>query len=193
VQAVGAIAPADAIVTTDVGQHQMWVAQRFPFARPDRWLTSGGLGTMGFGLPAAIGAALVAPDATTLCFTGDGSLLMNVQELATLAELDLNVKIVLLDNAALGLVRQQQELFYQQRLVASEFARPSRFVAIAQAFGVPAVDLAEAVDPHDALARAIHMRGPMVIRVPIAATEHVLPMVAPGAANIDALDHVFQA
>ena len=150
-QAVGALAPDDAIVTTDVGQHQMWVAQRFPFARPDRWLTSGGLGTMGFGLPAAIGAALVAPEATTLCFTGDGSLLMNVQELATLAELDLNVKIVLLDNAALGLVRQQQELFYQRRFVACEFAQPSRFVAIAQAFGMLAIDLGEASAPHEAL------------------------------------------
>lgn len=192
VSAVGALTPDDVIVTTDVGQHQMWVAQRFPFARPDRWLTSGGLGTMGFGLPAAIGAALVEPDATTVCFTGDGSLLMNVQELATLAELDLNVKIVLLDNAALGLVRQQQELFYQQRLVASQFSRPSRFVAIAQAFGIPALDLGEATDPHDTLSRALSARGPVLIRVPIAASHHVLPMVAPGAANTEALDHTFE-
>jgi acetolactate synthase-1/2/3 large subunit len=189
VQAVGALAPADAIVTTDVGQHQMWVAQRFAFKRPDRWLTSGGLGTMGFGLPAAIGAALVAPDATTLCFTGDGSLLMNVQELATLAELDLNVKIVLLDNAALGLVRQQQELFYEQRFVASLYSRPSRFVEIARAFDIAALDLGEEPDAHAALAQAIHTRGPVLIRVPIAATHHVMPMVAPGAANVDALDH----
>ncbi|MBL8265878.1 biosynthetic-type acetolactate synthase large subunit [Steroidobacter sp.] len=189
VQAVGALAPDDAIVTTDVGQHQMWVAQRFPFARPDRWLTSGGLGTMGFGLPAAIGAALAEPEATTLCFTGDGSLLMNVQELATLAELDLNVKIVLLDNAALGLVRQQQELFYQQRFVASLYSQPSCFVAIAQAFGIPSFDLGEESDPHAALSRALSAKGPVLIRVPIAATQHVLPMVAPGAANTEALDH----
>lgn len=189
VQTVGALAPEDCIVTTDVGQHQMWVAQRFPFARPDRWLTSGGLGTMGFGLPAAIGAALAEPDATTLCFTGDGSLLMNVQELATLAELDLNVKIVLLDNAALGLVRQQQELFYQRRFVASLYSQPSRFVAIAAAFGIPAFDLGEAPEPHEALAQALRRRGPVLIRVPIAATQHVLPMVAPGAANTEALDH----
>jgi acetolactate synthase-1/2/3 large subunit len=191
VQAVGAIAPDDCIVTTDVGQHQMWVAQRFPFARPDRWLTSGGLGTMGFGLPAAIGAALAEPDATTICFTGDGdgSLLMNVQELATLAELDLDVKVILLDNAALGLVRQQQELFYQRRFVASVFAQPSRFVAIAQAFGIPAFDLGNVDEPHAALSSALRRRGPMLIRVPIAATQHVLPMVAPGAANTEALDH----
>jgi acetolactate synthase-1/2/3 large subunit len=189
VQAVGAIAPDDCIVTTDVGQHQMWVAQRFPFARPDRWLTSGGLGTMGFGLPAAIGAALAEPEATTICFTGDGSLLMNVQELATLAELDLNVKVILLDNAALGLVRQQQELFYQRRFVASLYSQPSRFVSIAQAFGIPAFDLGDAAEPHAALSSALRRRGPMLIRVPIAATQHVLPMVAPGAANTEALDH----
>lgn len=189
VHAVGALAPHDVIVTTDVGQHQMWVAQAFPFRRPDRWLTSGGLGTMGFGLPAAIGAALAEPTATTVCFTGDGSLLMNIQELATLAELDLNVKIVLLDNAALGLVRQQQELFYRQRFVASRFAQPSNFVAIAHAFGIPAVDLERTARPDEALRRAIRSDGPTLIRVPIAAEHHVLPMVAPGAANTEALDH----
>ena len=189
VRAVGALSPADVIVTTDVGQHQMWVAQAFPFQRPDRWLTSGGLGTMGFGLPAAIGASLADPNATTICFTGDGSLLMNIQEFATLAELDLNVKVVLLDNASLGLVRQQQELFYRKRFVASLFAQPSNFVGIAHAFGIPAVDLERATRPHEALRRALCSDGPALIRVPINAEEHVLPMVAPGAANIDALDH----
>lgn len=189
-RAIGELAPADAIVTTDVGQHQMWVAQAYPFQRPDRWLTSGGLGTMGFGLPAAIGAALAEPAATTLCFTGDGSLLMNIQELATLAELDLNVKIILFDNASLGLVRQQQELFYAKRLVASVFAQPSNFCAIAKAFGIRALDLESAIAPYGALARAVAVPGPMLIRVPIAAEHHVLPMVAPGAANTEALDHV---
>jgi acetolactate synthase-1/2/3 large subunit len=189
VHAVGALAPHDAIVTTDVGQHQMWVAQAFPFRRPDRWLTSGGLGTMGFGLPAAIGAALAEPTATTLCFSGDGSLLMNIQELATLAELDLNVKIILLDNASLGLVRQQQELFYRKRFVASLFAQPSNFVAIAHAFGIPAVDLERGARPEEALRRAIQSDGPALIRIPIAAENHVLPMVEPGAANTQALDH----
>ncbi|MBB6093226.1 acetolactate synthase-1/2/3 large subunit [Povalibacter uvarum] len=189
IRAVGAVAPVDAIVTTDVGQHQMWVAQAYPFQRPDRWLTSGGLGTMGFGLPAAIGAALVRPDATVICFTGDGSLLMNIQELATLSELGLKVKIVLLDNAALGLVRQQQTLFYGKRLVASQFNQPGDFVAIARAFGIPAIDLESCPAPHGTLARALHGEGPMLIRVPIAADEHVLPMVAPGKANVEALDH----
>jgi acetolactate synthase-1/2/3 large subunit len=189
VRAVGALAGSDAIVTTDVGQHQMWVAQTYPFQRPDRWLTSGGLGTMGFGLPAAIGAALAQPEATVICFTGDGSLLMNIQELATLAELDLNVKIVLLDNAALGLVRQQQELFYRQRFVASLYAQPSNFIAIARAFGVPALDLESHAVPYGALACAFHTPGPMLVRAAIAAEHHVLPMVVPGGANAEALDH----
>jgi acetolactate synthase-1/2/3 large subunit len=189
VQSVGELAPHDAIVTTDVGQHQMWVAQAYPFRRPDRWLTSGGLGTMGFGLPAAIGAAIAAPDATVICFSGDGSLLMNIQELATLAELDLNVKIVLLDNGALGLVRQQQTLFYRRRLVASQFAVSSNFAAIARGFGVQAIELDDSSGSRGALADALDCDGPMLIRVPIGADEHVLPMVAPGAANVDALDH----
>jgi acetolactate synthase I/II/III large subunit len=189
VRATGELAPADAILTTDVGQHQMWVAQTYPFYRPDRWLTSGGLGTMGFGLPAAIGAALIEPHATTICFTGDGSLLMNIQELATLAELDLNVKIILFDNASLGLVRQQQELFYRKRFVASHFQQPTDFVALAKAFGIPAFDLQSAPAPYGALANALSRKGPTLIRVPIAAEHHVLPMVAPGAANTEALDH----
>jgi len=189
VRAVGELAGADAIVTTDVGQHQMWVAQTYPFQRPDRWLTSGGLGTMGFGLPAAIGAALAKPGANVICFTGDGSLLMNIQELATLAELDLNVKIVLLDNAALGMVRQQQELLHGRRLVASQFQGPSRFAAIAEAFGIAALDLETPHSPREVLTRTLNSAGPLLIRVPIAAHLHVLPMVAPGTANVDALDH----
>lgn len=195
IHAVGELAPADAIITTDVGQHQMWAAQAYPFTRSTRWLTSGGLGTMGFGLPAAIGAAIAEPQATTICFSGDGSLLMNLQEFATLAELDLNVKIILLDNGALGLVRQQQELFYRSaaaprgQLVASSFLRPSNFVAIARAFGIRASDLETAATPQRLLAAAMRSAGPALIRVPIAASQHVLPMVAPGGANVDAVDY----
>ncbi|KAA3634682.1 MAG: biosynthetic-type acetolactate synthase large subunit, partial [Proteobacteria bacterium] len=105
VRAVADCAGPDAIVTTDVGQHQMWAAQAYPFRRPRQWLTSGGLGTMGFGLPAAIGAALAAPNRPVVCFSGDGSLLMNLQELAVAADLDLDIKLVLMNNHALGLVR----------------------------------------------------------------------------------------
>ena len=188
IRAVSRLAHPDAAITTDVGQHQMWVAQSYPFTRPERWLTSGGLGTMGFGLPAAIGAALALPDAGAVCFSGDGSLLMNVQEFATLAELGLNVKTVVMDNAALGLVRQQQELFYQQRHVASLYQRPSALCAVAEAFGVPAYDLGAADDAGAMLREAFSRPGPALIRAPIAAETMVLPMVAPGASNVEVID-----
>jgi acetolactate synthase-1/2/3 large subunit len=188
IRAVAQLAPADAAVTTDVGQHQMWVAQSYPFTRPERWLTSGGLGTMGFGLPAAIGAALALPESGAVCFSGDGSLLMNLQELATLAELDLNVKVVVLDNACLGLVRQQQSLFYDRRHVGSHYRRPPSLCALAEAFGVAAFDLETAADPAAALAQAFARPGPALVRAPIAAETLVLPMVAPGASNLEVID-----
>jgi acetolactate synthase-1/2/3 large subunit len=173
------------IVTTDVGQHQMWIAQAFPFARPRELLTSGGLGTMGFGLPAAIGAALAAPEATVLCVSGDGSILMNVQELATLAEENLNVKILLVDNRSLGLVFQQQTLFYERRTFASAYRRPMDFVALARAFGIPAFDLDTAGAPRSELAAAFARYGPCLIHASVATAEQVLPMVPPGAANVE--------
>ena len=108
IRAVAECVNDEAIVATDVGQHQMWVAQGYPLRRPHQWLTSGGLGTMGFGLPAAIGAAMAQPERTVVCFSGDGSILMNIQELATAAEENANVKVVLMNNASLGLVFQQQ-------------------------------------------------------------------------------------
>jgi acetolactate synthase-1/2/3 large subunit len=184
IRAVAEMAGDDAIVTTDVGQHQMWAAQAYPFRRPRRWLTSGGLGTMGFGLPAAIGAALAAPDAPVVCISGDGSLLMNIQELATAAEEGLNIKLVLMNNNSLGLVHQQQDLFYGQRLFASDFRRGVDFVRIAEGFGVAGFDLAKG-DPRATLARAFAEPGPCLIHAPIDANEKVYPMVPPGAANKD--------
>jgi len=157
----------------------------FPFARPRQWLTSGGLGTMGFGLPAAIGAALAAPDQTVVCFTGDGSLLMNLQELATAAEENVNVKVIVLNNGHLGLVRQQQELFYGGRYHASRFHAEPDFAAIARGFGITACDLDAAADPVAALACSLRAPGPCLINVPIDAEANVYPMVPPGAANRD--------
>ncbi|WP_029920056.1 biosynthetic-type acetolactate synthase large subunit [Nevskia soli] len=187
IRAVSRLAHPDAAITTDVGQHQMWVAQSYPFTRPERWLTSGGLGTMGFGLPAAIGAALALPEAGAVCFSGDGSLLMNIQEFATLAELGLNVKTVVMDNAALGMVRQQQELFYHRKHVASLYARPTSLCAVAEAFGVPAYDLGAAEDAEAMLREAFARPGPALIRAPVAVEEMVLPMVAPGKANTEVI------
>jgi acetolactate synthase-1/2/3 large subunit len=183
IAAVAAALDDDALVTTDVGQHQLWVAQAYPLRRPRQWLTSGGLGTMGFGLPAAIGAALAAPDRTVVCFSGDGSILMNLQEFATAAEEGVKVKVVLLDNGALGLVYQQQTLFYGRRTFASAYRERPDFVALMRGFGVAALDLAKARDPRAALAHALRAPGPCLIHAPIDTAELVLPMVPPGAAN----------
>ncbi|MBX7247228.1 MAG: acetolactate synthase large subunit [Candidatus Sumerlaeaceae bacterium] len=180
--------PDNAIITTDVGQHQMWTAQAFPFSWPRQWQTSGGLGTMGFGLPAAIGAALAMPDRMAVCFSGDGSLLMNIQELATAAEEDVNVKVILMNNAHLGLVRQQQELFYGRRFHASKFHAEPDFAAIARGFGVAAYDLGESTDPRESMAHALAESGPCLINVPITREENVYPMVPPGAANRDMIE-----
>lgn len=185
IRAVAACLDDDAIVATDVGQHQMWAAQAYPLRRPRQWLTSGGLGTMGFGVPAAIGAALAAPERTVVCFTGDGSILMNIQELVTAAEQGANVKIVLMNNAVLGLVHQQQTLFYGQRLFASEFQAMPDFVAAARALGIAAVDLDQAANPCAALADAFARPGPCLIHAGIDAEQKVYPMVPPGAANRD--------
>jgi acetolactate synthase I/II/III large subunit len=184
---VAAVAEAlddDALIATDVGQHQMWVAQAYPLRRARQWLTSGGLGTMGFGLPAAIGAALAAPERTVVCFSGDGSMLMNLQELATAAEEGVNVKIVLLNNRSLGLVHQQQTLFYERRIFASTYRRAPDFIRLAQAFGIDAVDLDQALEPKAALEAALKRTGPCLIHATIAVAEQVLPMVPPGAANV---------
>jgi Thiamine pyrophosphate-requiring enzymes [acetolactate synthase, pyruvate dehydrogenase (cytochrome), glyoxylate carboligase, phosphonopyruvate decarboxylase] len=139
---VGMLTPADTIITTDVGQHQMWVAQYYPVRESRTFLTSGGLGTMGFGLPAAIGAGLANPGRRVVCFSGDGSLLMNIQELATLADLQSNVTVVVMNNRHLGLVRQQQELFYDRHYIASRFATNPDFCGLARKFGIRSYDLA---------------------------------------------------
>ncbi|MBL8428401.1 MAG: acetolactate synthase large subunit [Dechloromonas sp.] len=185
IQSVAACLDDEAIIATDVGQHQMWAAQAYPLRRPRQWLTSGGLGTMGFGVPAAIGAALAERERTVVCFTGDGSIMMNIQELVTAAEENVNVKIVLMDNATLGLVHQQQTLFYGERLFASQFRSSPDFIKIAQGFGIAAVDLDSSVNPCATLMEAISRPGPCLIHASIDAEQKVYPMVPPGAANRD--------
>ena len=183
IKAVADCLDDEAVIATDVGQHQMWVCQAYPLRRPRQWLTSGGLGTMGFGFPAAMGAALAQPERTVVCFSGDGSILMNVQEMVTAAEENLNVKLVLMNNASLGLVHQQQTMFYGERIYASKFHHTPDFIGVARAFGMEAVDLSEAEDPKAALAAALKKPGPCLIHARIDINEKVYPMVPPGAAN----------
>jgi acetolactate synthase-1/2/3 large subunit len=140
---------------------------------------------MGFGVPAAIGAALAAPEAPVICFSGDGSLLMNIQELVTAVEENVNIKIILMNNNSLGLVHQQQDLFYGQRVFASDFRQQVDFITIAQGFGMTAYDLRHSRDPLTTLAQAIHADGPCLVHAPIDVNEKVYPMVPPGAANKD--------
>lgn len=173
----------DAIITTDVGQHQMWVAQAYPLRRPRQWLTSGGLGTMGFGMPAAIGAALAEPKRTVVCFSGDGSLKMNIQELATAAEEGVNIKVVLFNNQSLGLVHQQQNLFYGERVFASKYNIRTDFCKIAAGFGIRSVDLDLSKDPKALLVDALRTPGACLIHASIDVDQMVFPMVPPGAAN----------
>jgi len=185
VGAVAACLDDEAIITTDVGQHQMWVAQAYPLRRPRQWLTSGGLGTMGFGLPAAIGAALAEPGRKVVCFSGDGSLQMNIQEMATAADEGVDVKIILMNNQSLGLVHQQQDMFYGQRIFAADYKRPTDFIRIAQGFGLDAVDLDHSTHPLATLAEALAAKGPALIHCSIDVNQKVFPMVPPGAANIE--------
>ncbi|WP_319779713.1 biosynthetic-type acetolactate synthase large subunit [Maridesulfovibrio sp.] len=183
IRVMGETLPEDAIITTDVGQHQMWVAQGYPFRKPRTLLTSGGLGTMGFGLPNAIGAALAKPENKVVCVSGDGSFLMNIQELATLAEQRLNVKVLIMNNHRLGLVRQQQELFFEERYFASSFESNPDFASIAKGFGIPAFDLGEQENPELFLRKVLGQDGPCVINIPINFENKVFPMVPPECAN----------
>ena len=187
IRRAAAHAGEDAVVVTDVGQHQMWAAQHYPHAPSGAWLTSGGLGTMGFGLPAAIGAALAQPRRRVVCFSGDGSLMMNLQELATAAEERANVTIVLFDNAGLGLVRQQQELFYGGRTPATDFRAHVDFPRLAEAMGVRAFDADAKGVLDEALRTGITHDGPALVRVRVASEHRAFPMVPPGAANAEML------
>jgi acetolactate synthase-1/2/3 large subunit len=180
--ALQAATAGEAIVTTDVGQHQMWAANRLRFERPRRWITSGGLGTMGFGLPAALGAQAACPDATVVCVSGEGSLLLNVQELATAVTEDLPVKVLLLDNACLGMVRQQQDMFWSGRRSAVDLGNTPDWAALASAFGVAGRSMSDPDEVEDAIAETLAEPGPALLRVVIAPEADCLPMFRPGGA-----------
>lgn len=181
-------APENVIVACDVGQHQMWVAQHFDFARPEQHLSSGGLGTMGFGLPAAIGAQLAYPNATVINVSGDGSMMMNLQELATLRRYDLPVKIVLFDNRALGMVRQWQELFHAERYSEVDLSDNPDFSRVAESMGIPAFRIESREQIEDAIDGLLTTSGPVMAHVLIDQMANVWPIVGPGKTNSEMMD-----
>jgi acetolactate synthase-1/2/3 large subunit len=173
----------DAFYTTDVGQHQMWAAQ-FLRNGPRRWISSAGLGTMGFGMPAAMGVQVAFPDQPVICVAGDASILMNIQELGTLSHYSLPVKVVVLNNGWQGMVRQWQESFYEERYSASEMtAGMPDFPALAHAFGVRGMAIERREDLVAGLAEALAHPGPVFVDVKVRRNENCYPMVPPGASN----------
>ena len=175
------------IISCDVGQHQMWVAQHYGFRRPELHLTSGGQGAMGFGLPAAIGAQLARPDCRVICVSGDGSVMMNIQELATIKRYNIPVKILLVDNQALGMVRQWQELFFAKKYSEIDLSDNPDFVRVAEAFGIPAFFVREKKDVPRAIDRLLNERGPLFAHVWIEQAANVWPLVPPAKSNAEML------
>ena len=185
--AAAGLAPDGLIATTDVGQHQMWAAQYYPVERPRSFLTSGSLGTMGFGLPAAIGAAIANPSKRIVCFSGDGSIMMNVQEMATLAELNLPVTIIVFQNGTLGMVYQQQKFLFDKNYSASVFGRSPDLLSIARGFGLEAIDADSDAEWYKKAFDNNRQNKPCFVRISVDSEENVLPFVPGGKANIDSI------
>ena len=184
IEIVHEITGGDAYVTSDVGQHQMWAAQYYGFEKPNRWINSGGLGTMGFGLPAAMGVQLAYPDATVVCITGEGSIQMCIQELSTCLQYGLPIKIVALNNRYLGMVRQWQEFFYKERYSHSYMESLPDFVKLAESYGHVGIRIEKPEDLRSELERAFAMKDRLVfIDIVTDQTENVYPMIAAGMAH----------
>lgn len=171
----------EALVTTEVGQHQMWAALYYKSDHARRFITSGGLGTMGFGFPAAMGAHFARPDLPVFCIAGDGSFMMNIQELDTCARYQIPVKILLLDNGCLGMVRQWQEMFFDQRYSNTLYGRQPDFVKMAESMGVSAFSVRSPKEVRKAMERALATPGPVLVHLPIPQSEKVLPITPAGA------------
>src|ERR671930_1196501 len=175
----------DAIVTSDVGQHQMWAAQFYKFAKPRRWINSGGLGTMGFGLPAAMGAKVGCPDQVVACISGDGSFQMNIQELATCVTEEIPVKVFIMNNGYQGMVRQWQELFWDRRYSSVEMGASPDWVKLADAFGAVGMRVTDKTEMADAMKTALATDGPVVLDVHVTKEENCYPMIPAGQAARD--------
>ena len=180
--------PTNTVITTDVGQHQMWTAQHMSFTHPQNFITSSGLGTMGFGLPAAVGAQMSRPNDMVICVSGDGSFMMNVQELTTIKRKKLPVKIVLIDNQRLGMVRQWQELFFNERYSETNLSDNPDFLMLAKAFDIPGQTISKKAEIEPALDNLFNSSGAYLLHVCIDELENVWPLVPPGAANENMLD-----
>ncbi|WP_224449858.1 biosynthetic-type acetolactate synthase large subunit [Haloprofundus salilacus] len=183
VEALDEATPDDTIVTTGVGQHQMWAAQFWTFTNPRTWVSSHGLGTMGYGLPAAIGAKLAAPDRDVVCVDGDGSFLMTIQELSVAVREELDITVAVLNNEYIGMVRQWQDAFFDGRRMAAEYDWCPDFAKLAEAFGARGFSAENYDEAADAIEGALAYNGPSVIDFRIDPTENVYPMVASGGAN----------
>jgi acetolactate synthase-1/2/3 large subunit len=185
VQALYEATGGDAIVTSDVGQHQMWAAQYFHFARPRRWINSGGLGTMGFGLPAAMGAQVGCPDDTVVCIAGDGSVQMNMQEMATCVEGNIPIKVFIMNNGYLGMVRQWQELFWDGRYSHVEMGQSPDYVKLAEAYGATGLRFEDKNTLVDDMRGALSTEGPVLVDVRVTKEENTYPMIPAGQAARD--------
>jgi acetolactate synthase-1/2/3 large subunit len=181
------VTQGDAIITTEVGQHQMWAAQFYHCIRPRQFITSGGLGTMGFGFPAAIGAQVAFPDAVVIDIAGDGSFQMTLQELATVVQYDLPVIVAILNNHSLGMVRQWQQFFYDGRYADSSLEVGPDYVKLAEAYGAVGLRATQARDVRPVLEEAIRIRRPVVIDFVVKMLENVFPMIPSGGSIKDML------
>jgi acetolactate synthase-1/2/3 large subunit len=180
IQALYEATGGEAIITSDVGQHQMWTAQYYDFPKPRRWINSGGLGTMGFGLPAAMGAAVGCPDRLVCCVAGDGSVQMNAQELATCAQNNIPIKVFIMNNGYLGMVRQWQELFWDGRYSHVDMGRFPDFVKLAEAYGATGMRFEDKRTLVEDFKRAIATEGPVLVDVRVTREENTYPMIPAG-------------